>query len=330
MAKNTNQKLKSHYILKILKEYSSESRPIPMTELLERLHGYGISCERKSVYSDIEELTNFGYDIIYNNARQNGGYYLGSRDFELAELKILVDAVSSSRFITTAKSQDLIRKLEDQVSSRDAGTLKRQVVVSNRIKNENESIYYIVDDLHRAIHENVQIRFQYMEWDLNKKLVPRRDGHIYQVSPWSLFWNDENYYLIAYDDEKEGIRHYRVDKIKNIEFTDLKRNGRLQYTSFDPADYAEKTFGMFGGRTEGLTISLPNHLVGVILDRFGRMVTLHKESTERFSVHINVNVSPQFYGWLSGLGKEVRILSPDYVKEEYVNYLKGIIDSQDK
>ncbi|MCR4589157.1 MAG: WYL domain-containing protein, partial [Lachnospiraceae bacterium] len=231
MPKSVNQKLKTHYILKILKEHSSEQKPIPMAELLERLEGYGISCERKSVYSDVEELNNFGYDIIYNSSRTNGGYYLGSRDFELPELKILVDAVSSSRFITSNKSAKLIKKLESQVSSEEAGSLKRQVFVSNRIKNENESIYYVVDDLHRAIHENVQIRFQYMEWDLNKKLVPRREGHIYQVSPWSLFWNDENYYLIAYDDEKDELRHYRVDKIANIELTGIRRNGKTTYTA---------------------------------------------------------------------------------------------------
>ncbi len=329
MPKSTNQKLKPLYILKILQEHSSEDHPVPMVRLIDYLEQYGISCERKSIYSDIEELNNFGYDILYNKSRTNGGYYLASRDFELPELKILVDAVSSSRFITAAKSQTLIRKLESLVSKSEAVSLKRQVVVSGRIKNENESIYYIVDDLHRAIHENVQIRFHYMQWDVNKKRIPRREGHIYQVSPWSLFWNDENYYLIAYDDEAGKIKHYRVDKIADIELTKQRRNGHTIYQDFDPTEYAEKTFGMFGGKEEGITLSMPDHLVGVILDRFGRDITIHKEKDERFSVHLSVKISPQFYGWLSGLGEGVRIVSPEHVKEDYVRYLKAIVQQQE-
>ena len=208
----------------------------------------GIRSERKTVYTDMEELEDFGLDIIRVKERP-GGYYLASRKFELAELKLLVDAVQASKFITTKKSRELIAKLETLCGREQAKQLHRQVVVTNRSKAVNENIYYNVDMIYNAIAENVKIRFQYFEWTVNKEMKLRRDGSYYEVSPWLLSWDDENYYLIAYDDRSRDIRHYRVDKMLKIELTAESREGKEQFRNFDVAAYSRKTFGMFAGRT---------------------------------------------------------------------------------
>lgn len=172
---------------------------------------WDISAERKSIYDDIARLMDFGYDIVHVKNKAGSGYYMGSREFELPELKLLVDVVQASRFITQRKSRELIQKLEQFVSAKEATQLQRQVYVAGRVKTENESIYYNVDFIHRAIQENRQISFQYMEWTLDRRLVPVESGERYVISPWARP-GDENYYLIGYDAAADQLKHYRVDK----------------------------------------------------------------------------------------------------------------------
>lgn len=326
MARSERQKLKLLYLLKILTEQTDERHPMPMPVLLEKLRAEEISAERKSVYSDIGCLVDFGVDIVYDQTRGSGGYYLASRDFELAELKLLVDAVSASRFITKSKSAQLIGKIEKLASRHEAVQLQRQVYTAERIKNENESIYYHVDAIHTAIHENRQISFPYLEWSLQKKLVARKGGKPYRISPWSLMWNDENYYLIGYDAGVSMLKHFRVDKIGPIEILKERREGGEVFKKCDLSAYSAKTFGMYGGEEETVTLSFPNTLVGVVLDRFGKDVLLQRISEERFAVHVKVMVSRQFYGWLAGIGKEVKVTAPERVREGYRNYLTEILE----
>ena len=216
MSKGSNQKLKMLYLLKILSEKTDESHCLSAQELIGELQKYEVSAERKSIYNDIECLTDFGYDIVNKKAKTGGGYYLASREFELPELKLLVDAVQSSRFITQKKSRELIHKIETLAGPYEAKQLQRQVFVASRIKTENESIYYNVDHIHNAIQDNVPISFIYMEWNAKKEFVPRHNGKEYRVSPWALTWKEENYYLVAFDDEEEKIKHFRVDKMNRI------------------------------------------------------------------------------------------------------------------
>ncbi|MDE6949379.1 MAG: WYL domain-containing protein [Lachnospiraceae bacterium] len=300
---------------------------MPMPVLLEKLRAEEISAERKSVYSDIACLLDVGVDIVYDQTRGSGGYYLASRDFELAELKLLVDAVSASRFITKSKSVQLIGKIEKLASRHEAVQLQRQVYTAERIKNDNESIYYHVDAIHTAIHENRQISFPYLEWNLQKKLVARKGGEPYRISPWSLMWNDENYYLIGYDAGADMLKHFRVDKIGPIEMLEERREGGEVFKKCDLSAYSAKTFGMYGGEEETVTLSFPNTLVGVVLDRFGKDVLLQRISQDRFAVHVKVMVSRQFYGWLAGIGKEAKVTAPERVKEGYRNYLTEILDN---
>lgn len=325
MAKSANQKLKLLYLLKILTEQTDEEHCMSAQALIEALGAYDIKAERKSIYDDIAQLMDFGYDIVLTKAKTGGGYYLAGREFELAELKLLVETVQASRFLTLKKSRELITKIEKLASKAEAGQLQRQVYVANRIKTANESIYYIVDDIHRAIQNNQQISFQYLEWNLEKELVPRKDGKIYQISPWALTCKDENYYLIAHENESNSIKHFRVDKMGHIQvLTGIARDGAELFERFDIAAYANKTFGMYGGREEVVKLEFENHYIGVVLDRFGKEVPIRKRDAQHFSVRVQVALSGQFYGWLTGLGAGAKITAPAEVVEEYYNYLRDV------
>lgn len=324
MGKSKQQKLKILYIMKMLMENTDEEHSISTADIIAGLSSYGINAERKSVYDDIEMLKLFGLDILVRRSEPKG-YYIASRDFELPELKLLVDAVQSSKFITEKKSRELIKKIEGLAGRYEAKELQNQVVVSNRIKTMNESIYYNVDKIHSAISSNSKIRCKYCEWTINKKLEPKKNGSFYILSPWILTWDDENYYLIAFDDESGQIRHYRVDKMLGIEIIHEPREGREQFKKFDIAMFSKRTFGMFGGEEKELHIEFDNSLIGVVMDRFGKEVIIQKQDEQRFIATVKVNISAQFYGWLAGLGGGVRILSPAEESEKYAGYIENIL-----
>ena len=324
MPRSAGQKLKLLYLLRLLSEEGSEERPVTVSRMIEYLDAQGIGAERKSIYDDMEKLRDFGIDVIKNGNRTGGGYFLGTRDFELPELKLLVDAVQSSRFITTKKTRELIEKLERIAGKQDAGKLQREVHVVGRAKTENEGIYYSVDSIHRGMQENRQIAFVYMDWNANKEMVPRSEKERI-VSPWALLWNNENYYLIAYDGQSEAVRHFRVDKMGNVHVLEKERLGAEAFGKIDLASYSNQTFGMFGGREELVTLSLPLHMAGVVIDRFGKEVALRKMADGTIRVRTKLAVSGQFFGWLAGLGKDAKVLSPDSVRQEYRSYLEEIL-----
>ncbi|MBO4750642.1 MAG: WYL domain-containing protein [Lachnospiraceae bacterium] len=324
MPRSAGQKLKLLYLLRLLSEEGSEEKPVTVGRMIEYLDAQGIGAERKSIYDDMEKLRDFGIDVIKNGNRTGGGYFLGTRDFELPELKLLVDAVQSSRFITTKKTRELIEKLERIAGKQDAGKLQREVHVVGRAKTENEGIYYSVDSIHRGMQENRQIAFVYMDWNANKEMVPRSEKERI-VSPWALLWNNENYYLIAYDGQSEAVRHFRVDKMGNVHVLEKERLGAEAFGKIDLASYSNQTFGMFGGREELVTLSLPLHMAGVVIDRFGKEVALRKMADGTIRVRTKLAVSGQFFGWLAGLGKDAKVLSPDSVRQEYRSYLEEIL-----
>ena len=323
MAKSSNQKAKILYLMELFLEETDEEHPIPRKGLEERLEKMGIRAERKSIYNDIETLKNFGLDIEYRKEHPEG-YYLAARDFELPELKLLVDAVQSSRFITQKKSDALIRKIEKLTSRYEARKLQRQVVVADRIKAMNESIYYNVDKIHSAIAMNRQIMFRYFEWTVSKEIRMKKNGESYHVSPWALTWDNENYYLIGYDMDAAIIKHFRVDKMLHIVLTGQDRAGREEFVRFDLARYTKRTFGMFGGNEETVRIRFHNRFVGVVIDRFGKDVPLRPDGEEHFIARVEVAVSEQFFGWITGLGRDVQIISPQSVVEEYRDLLEDL------
>ena len=324
MSRQEGQKAKLLVLKNILERKTDEDHPLSVPQLIRALEAEGIRAERKSINNDIEALRASGVDVELSRGR-GGGYYLGSRTFELPELKLLVDAVQASQFITKDKSKKLIRKLEGLTSEAQARKMQRQVFVSGRVKTMNESIYYNVDALHEAIARDRQVQFQYLEWDLRKRRVPRRGGQIYQASPWALAWENANYYLVAYTGE--GIRHYRVDKMKGVRQTELPRQGKAEFSALDLAAYTRKMFGMYGGREEKVTLKCANSLVGVMLDRFGTEAILVPQADETFHLTVPVAVSPQFLGWVCGFGGEVRVIGPAAVRREMGRLVQSLADT---
>ena len=323
MPKSHHQKLKLLFLRDILHTETDEQHPMTLEQLRQALEVRGIAAERKSLYDDFEMLRLYGDDVVTVRDR-SVRYYMGQRTFDLPELRLLVDAVQSSKFITRRKSGELIRKLESLASRHEAGQLQRQVLVMERIKHMNESIYYTVDGLQAAIAADRAVQFRYFDWDMEKKRRLRHDGAYYTVSPWALTWDDENYYLIAYDHGAGEIRHYRVDRMLHIRTTEDRRQGAAAFEKLDMAVYSRKTFGMFGGQEQPVTLHCAGWMAGVILDRFGQEVALLPEE-DGFRVRVSVVVSPQFFAWLTGFGTDIRIAQPTAVAEEYRHYLSGIL-----
>ena len=324
MAKGHNQKLKLLYLLKILYEYTDDIHGITMPEIIMRLDEYGVDAERKGLYTDISDLCRFGIDVIKEKRNRKYYYYIGNRSFELPELKLLVDAVQSSKFITVKKSHDLINKLEYLTSRYEAKQLQRQVYVAERVKTMNESIYYNVDTIHTAINDNRVITFHYYQWNIDKKMELRHGGKRYKVSPWALTWAEENYYLIGYDAEVNRVKHYRVDKMLHIEVGVEARTGQECFDEFDMVAYSKRIFGMFDGKTESVKLECENRFAGIIIDRFGKDVMFIKVDETHFITNVDVAVSDHFLAWVIALGNGVRIVSPDDVVERMRRRVKEL------
>ena len=271
---------------------------------------------------DVMGVRYFGYYVpIRNDENEVVGVSFAG---ESAELKLLVDAVQASKFITQKQSRNLIEKLERFTSRHEANRLQRQVCVNDRVKTENLSSLYLIDDIHQAMHENQPVTFVYCEWNQNKELVPRHGGERYLVSPWMLMWEDENYYLLAYDHKAEMIKYFRVDKLRQLKREEGKREGETAYQKLDVTDFSKKTFGMFAGEKKRLQLVFDNSLIGVAIDRFGKEIPVLKESETQFRTFVEISVSKQFYGWLAGIGKGVSIVEPKEEQEKYRKYLENI------
>lgn len=325
MAKSSNQKLKILYLMKMLLEKTDEENTMTINDMIAELERYGITAERKSIYDDIEALRHYGIDIATRKSKTTD-YFVASRVFELPELKLLVDAVQCSKFITYKKSNELIKKIESLASSYQAALLHRQVYVANRVKAINENIYYNVDRLHAAIAENKQVSFKYFDYDIKKEKKYRKNGELYFVSPYALSWDDENYYLITFSEKYNDFIHYRVDRMTNIEIIDQPRAILPDNEQFNIVDYSKKVFNMFGGEEETVKLKFDNSLVNAVIDRFGKDVMLDKVDENSFSVRINVAISSTFFAWLTQFGNKVKILSPESVIEKYKNSIQEILE----
>lgn len=314
--KGENQKLKMLYIVRLFSRETDDAHKLTMPEIISKLAAEGVNADRKTLYQDFDELRRFGFDIISEKDGHGFYYYLGSRDFELPELKLLVDSVQSSKFITDKKSDQLIKKLESLVSRYEGSQLHRQVIIAGRVKTMNESIYYNVDKIHAAIGDNRQIRFKYFDWNLKKEMEPRYGGKWYKLSPWALMWDDEMYYLVAYDSKHETIIHYRVDKMTQIEMLDEAREGHEAFGRFNIAHYTNTLFGMFAGDETKVTIEAENRLVSVFIDRFGKDIIIAPIDDGHFRTTVTVAVSKHFFGWIMALDGDVKIVAPDSVVKQ--------------
>ncbi len=324
MAGNKNAKLKLLYLLRYLETDTDEDHGVTVDDIIDYLNNNEIDAERKSVYTDIELLKKFGLDIITTREGHKYSYKLISRNFELAELKLLADAVGSSKFITRKKSLQLVDKLSKETSRFQASQLKRQVYVEKRVKTMNESIYYSIDAIHAAILNNKKLAFRYFDYSMEKKRVLRKDGAEYIVTPVALLYADDNYYLAAYTKERNTVHNYRVDRMLGVIVTNEVRDKNEVIEAFDPGDYIRMQFSMFGGIRQRVDMMFDKSLVNVVIDRFGSDTIMTKADEDRFIVHLDVELSPAFFAWVFMFGNRVRILGQDEVVEAYANMIRSV------
>ena len=321
MSQAPKQRTKLLYLRKILLEKTDEQNPMTMRELISELAVYDIHAERKTIYNDLEILRQYGVDVEIIKGKVQG-YYVANRQFELPELKLLVDAVQSSRFITEKKSVELIAKLSSLTSEAQAADLKRHIFVADRPKSINEQSYYNVDAIHAAINNGKRVTFKYFDYDANKNRVFRKDGLVYEVTPITLCWDSDKYYLVAYSAEHNELRNYRVDRMSDVAMSDIDGDD-FDKTKFNATEYIKGMFGMFGGKIVRAKLAFDNNFVNVVLDYFGKDTRITPRDDEQFEVKVDVTVSPVFFGWIFQFGGKAQILSPDCLVDALRDLIKA-------
>ncbi len=324
--KKNVQRLKILYLYDILRKYTDEEHSLTMPEIIAKLDEVGISAGRKAVYDDIEALKSYGADIISGRGRSTG-YYLASRDFELPELKLLADAVSSSSFITEKKSRDLLKKIEALASVYEASQISRQVFNADRVKTLNERIYISVDSIHRAIALKKQISFRYFEYVISKRKKYRDGARV--CSPYAMTWDNGRYYLVAfYEKRPDSLTNFRVDRMENVEITDIP--AKPLSPDFSLSDYLGSTFSMFSGETRDVRLRFHNSLVNAAIDRFGKQIHITRDDEEHFTFRVSVKPEAPFFGWLFQFGKNAEIVSPEDIRSKYAYCLREVLGTIEK
>jgi predicted DNA-binding transcriptional regulator YafY len=327
MSGSHQQKLKLLYLYRILLEQTDEDNPMSASDLVKQLALHGINAERKSVYSDIRYIEDFGVDICKSHQPKQG-YFVGARDFEMPELRLMIDAVQSAKFVTAKKARQLIKKIEKLTSLHQGKTLDKQVLIEDRQKCSNEEVYYNIDKIHEAISRNRMVAFKYFEYDINKRKQLKNRGLVYELSPFSMLWFDDRYYLIGNHDKYSNVSHYRIDRMSNVEIIDKPRRNSDEVSRyknyFNTADYANTLFSMFSGSLERVKIRFRNHLINTVIDRFGVDVTITKEDNDWFSVLTDVRISEGFTSWLFLFGDEAEVVSPKNLRESIVKKINKL------
>ena len=321
MPTSSMQKMKLIYLMETLLERSDEEHPLSIQELIKALAEYDISAERKSIYSDLEYLRLYGLDIVKVQSKSHG-YYVASRDFELPELKLLVDAVHSSHFITKKKSDELIKKLSALTSTHQAKQLRRQVYLADRPKALNESVYYNIDSIHNAINEGKKISFKYFDYDIGKSRVYRRDGNLYTLTPMALCWNSDKYYLICFNAKYENFTHFRVDRLSQVTVCKEKAD-QIDTKKFNVNQHIKQSFGMYGGQVVQAKLLFHKELINTVLDRFGTNISLREQGND-IIIHVEVAESLVFLSWMVQFGDKAEILSPDSLRTSMCELVKGL------
>ena len=322
MPRSDNQRLKLLRILDFLLDQTDETHFVNNSQIRAHLAQFDIPADQRTIVSDIRTLEEYGLDVEYD-ARAKG-YHVLSRKFDLYELQLLIDSVQTSKFITRKAADKIIQKLKSQTSQHERSLLDRRCYVVNRVRSMNESVFYHVDELHEAISHNRKISFCYFTYTTPKKKSYLRKGEAYIASPYALLWNDGNYYLLAYEGKK--MKHFRVDKMDSIKVLDYERDGMEEFRQMKLSERSLKVFSMYGGTEEKVSLRFQNHLIGVVLDTFGKDIMIFPDDKEHFTIYVSVEASPQFYAWLCGLGKGVRIVSPAHVVEKYREHLQKVTE----
>ena len=320
MARGANQKLKLLYLKQFFEEHTDEEHPATMQQILDYLKANGVDAERKSIYTDLDALADFGMDVRKDEYGKS--YQWFDREFELAEVKLIIDSVASSKFLSEKKSDALIKKLGKLVSEYQRNELRRQVRVMGRPKSMNNSVLINADTIHAAIAANTTIRFKYFHYNLKLEREYSRKGEIYEVSPWALLYDNDNYYLFAFDEDDFKI--YRVDRMANVEQGINERQGREEFEKLDMPSFSKSTFGMYNGKEERVDMVFHNRMIDTVIDKFGKEVWLSKEDSDHFKISVPVTVSPQFFAWVFGLGNYVTITAPESVVKQMEDMLEKV------
>lgn len=314
-------------LLNIFNLETDEDNPITVTEIISRLNAEGLNADRKTIYKDIETLQAHGFDVVCTRKTQNQ-YFIGSRDFDLPELALLVDAVQAAKFISLKRSKTLIKKLSALTSVHQAEKLNRRLYVEKQVKSVNEKVLYTVDLLHTAINDGVRIEFQYLDYTVNKRKLPKHGGRVYSFSPYALLWNNDNYYALGYSDSHDKVITFRVDRIMSPKLTEIKIKPKPK--GFRVEEYAKSVFQMFDGEPQSVTLRCENSLMKSIIDRFGEKVKTNVYDDEHFTATVDVSVSNTFFGWIVGFGGRIEIIAPDDVKKQYFSTLRLILEKPHK
>ena len=310
------------YVLKYLWQNSDEEHPATVSDILSALASEDIKVERHALVSDIEKLTEFGIDIVCVKSSPNK-YFIGQRTFELPELKLLVDAVESSHFISATKSHNLVEKLYGMTSTYQAAELNRHLYIDGRVKSDCKTLYYTVDLIHKAIKEQRRIRFKYVEYTIEKKKVYKHNGCIYEFSPYAMLWHDDRYYVLGYSERHEKIVKFRVDRIAKAEATDIP--SVKEPADFEPVAYLKSIIAMYDGKMETVRLKCTPDMMKVIIDRFGKDV-FTEPCDDGFVAEVKVSVSPTFFGWVFGFAGKIKSTSPQQVVNEYKSALGKALD----
>lgn len=307
-----------------LYKYTDEQHMVSTQELIDEMTRQGYPGNRKTIKDDIDVLKKFGMDIVTNVSRGNS-FYVGSREFEIPELKLLVDAVSSSRFISAAKSDQLISKLTKIASVYEQEFISPRIITSDRVKASNPQLFYVIDKLIAAVQQKKKVSFQYGEYDADKRMILRNDGEIYINSPYGCLWSDDFYYLIGYSEKHSKVVTFRVDRIVELEILDESICSEPE--GFNISDYAQTIVEMFDGEPQEVELVCDNELMKSVIDKFGNNIETERISDLQFKAKIKVSTSKTFYAWCFRFAGQMKIVGPKNVKDEYVEMAKKIIQA---
>lgn len=317
MARDNRRKVKLLKLIELLRQHTDEQNPMTTSQVGAAMEAMGIHCDRRIIKRDVDSLNEMGYEVMVTSVGHENAYYIADRSFSIPELKILIDAVHASSFITEKKSEELIEKIAALAGSHRAEVLKRNMVCFNTRKHSNEKILYVVDTLEEAILTQKKIIFLYFDLNENGERVYRRDGHHYVVEPIALVFNEDNYYLMCYSARHDSTSNYRVDRMDGVKILADPCCEKAVSLRDEVASYTEQAFKMFGGQLEDVALEFDRSLIGVVYDKFGETVKMIPSGGNKCIATVKVRISPTFWGWLFQFGRKMRILSPESMSETY-------------
>lgn len=318
------QKMKMLKLYELLSQETDEEHPMTTNQIIEKLREMNITCDRRTLAKDIDAFEQHGYEIMQTKVSRENAYYIADRSFDVAELKILIDAVQASSFITPKKTEDLIQKIASLGGSHKAEVLKANMVSFRTRKHKNEMVYYSVERLGQAIDTRKKASFLYFDIDEHGQKSYRKDGERYIVEPLALIFHEDNYYLMCYSSKYQGITNYRVDRMEKLEVEQdgISAEAKRKINVKSIANYTEQSFKMFGGDVSAVTLEIDNDCIGAVYDKFGEDTKLVRVAANALVTSVKVQVSPPFFGWIAQFGGKIKVLSPEDVRNDFIEHIE--------